>query len=219
MQYRLGKKIIPSELAAKPPSQASSYLVQLLRTQEHVAHAVDYGCGKLKYAPHLARFSDDLTIVDSPRQLDRFQRIDGTETTVREMALHLWRHVRIETVEEFGINQRPKFDFALCANVLSAIPVKAARSRALHAIRLRLKSDGLLLVVNQHTNSCFTQFARRSDTRKHLDGWLVLNGRSSSYYGILDRVKIAALLRNSGYELIRQWIQGQSNYALATCRQ
>jgi hypothetical protein len=162
--------------------------------------------------------AESLTLVDSCQQLDRQQSIDGEETTVRRLAERSWPTISIESVCEFQANPRPKFDFALCANVLSTIPTKTARSRALAAIKRRLKISGLLLVVNQHTNSYYSQLARRGDAVAHLDGWLVPRTNSASYYGILDKIRISKLLDGEGYEIIAHWIKGQSNYALARIR-
>jgi hypothetical protein len=79
--------------------------------------------------------------------------------------------------------------------------------------------SGSLLVVNQHTNSYYSQVARREDVTRHLDGWLVpRRNNSASYYGILDRKKIFEILENEGYEIIKHWIEGQSNYAVARIR-
>lgn len=218
MRYRIKGKLIASELAAKPPSQASGTLLAFLRDYDRVACAVDYGCGKLRYAAALTAMSDSLTLVDSSVQLDRKQIIDGPETTVRQLVKQRYPSARIETIPEFEDSVRPKFDFALCANVLSAIPTKGARSRALAAIRRRLKVTGSLLVVNQHTNSSYTQLARREDTVKHLDGWLVPKKHSASYYGMLDKKKTCDVLEAEGYKIVEHWIEGQSNYALARIR-
>jgi hypothetical protein len=215
MRYRIDGKLVASELAAKPPSQASRYLLAFLSGHDRVARAVDYGCGKLRYAAQLAVMAESLTLVDSCCQLDRQQRIDGAETTVRRLAQQNWPTVQIETVSEFQANREPKFDFALCANVLSTIPSKAARSRALAAIKRRLKVSGSLLVVNQHTNSYYSQVARREDVVTHLDGWLLSRSNLASYYGILDKKKTSEILQEEGYEIIEHWIEGQSNYALA----
>jgi hypothetical protein len=215
MHYRIRGKLIASELAAKPPSQASNYLVAWLKEHDPVISAVDYGCGKLRYASALNHVAQSLTVVDSPIQLDRPQIIDGVETTVRRLAKKRFPQMRIETVSEFEMNTRPKFDFALCSNVLSAIPNKTARSRALVAIKRRLKVSGALLVVNQHTNSSFTGFARRDDTVRHLDGWMIQKNESGFYYGILDMKKTREILEAEGFQIIEHWIAGQSNYALA----
>lgn len=218
MHYRVGGKLIRSELAAKPPSRASRHLLAFLSRHDRVACAVDYGCGKLRYAAQLAAMTESLILVDSSDQLDRQQTIDGEETTVRRLAKKSWPTVRIETVLEFQTNRRPKVDFALCANVLSAIPIGAAQSRALAAIRRRLKATGSLLVVNQHTNSYFSQVARREDAVSRLDGWLVPRNNSAFYYGILDKKKTSEILNREGYEIVEHWIEGQSNYALARIR-
>jgi len=162
--------------------------------------------------------AESLTLVDSPEQLDRRRTIDGEESTVRRVAEQRWLNVRIETISEFQSHRAPKFDFALCANVLSAIPVKTARSRALAAIRRRLRVSGSLLVVNQHTNSYYSQVARREDVVRHLDGWLVPKNEMASYYGLLDKKKTLELLEEEGYDIVEHWIKDQSNYALARSR-
>ena len=218
MHYFVSGKLIASEYAAKPPSQASSYLLTFLSDHNRIGRALDYGCGKLRYSGALASISRSLTLVDSSSQLDRLQMIDGKETTVRRLAEQNWPNVYIETITEFQAKSRPKFDFALCANVLSTIPTKAARSKALAAIRGRLKRGGSLLVVNMHTNSFYSQVARRKDVARHLDGWLILKNNSASYYGILNKKKISQILKKEGFEIIEHWIEGQSNYALVRVR-
>lgn len=126
--------------------------------------------------------------------------------------------VRIETVSEFQMRAKPRFDLVLCANVLSAIPTRNARTRALQAIKRRLKLHGVALVVNQHTNSYFSKVARRDDVVRHLDGYLLPRNGWAFYYGILDKETTADILTREGYEIIEHWIEGQSNYALARIR-
>jgi len=218
MHYHVDGKLIKSELAAKSPSQPPRALLRFLKDHDPVRRALDYGCGKLRYAGALSAMAQSLTLVDSPIQLARQQNIDGERTTVRELVRQKWPNAQIETICEFQDKLRPKFDFALCANVLSAIPSKTARSQALAAIKRRLKTSGSLLVVNQHTNSYYGEVARREDVVSHLDGWLVPTGGGASYYGIIDKDKAAKILQLSGYQLVEHWIEGQSNYALARIR-
>jgi hypothetical protein len=218
VHYFIRGKTVASELAAKSPSQASAHLQALLRKHDLVAQAADYGCGKLRYVSALAKMAGSLTLVDSSIQLDREQMIDGSRTTVRKLAKQKWPTIRIETICEFEANSSPRFDFVLCANVLSAIPSKEARSKALVAIRHRLKTSGTLLVVNQHTNSYFSQVARRNDSMKYLNGYLVPKNKSAFYFGIINRKKTAQILITEGYNVIEQWIEGQSNYAIAQAR-
>src|SRR5829696_4954839 len=115
MHYRIRGKLVASELAAKSPSQASARLLRFLSTHDPVVRAVDYGCGKLRYAAVLVKMAHSITLVDSPIQLDRQQIIDGHQTTVRQLAMQKWPTIQIETICEFEANRSPKFDFALCA--------------------------------------------------------------------------------------------------------
>jgi 2-polyprenyl-3-methyl-5-hydroxy-6-metoxy-1,4-benzoquinol methylase len=218
MHYEVDGKLISSELTARPRPLASRSLMAFLSTFSRVERVADYGCGKLRYASQLAAMAESLTLVDSDVQLERRQIIDGKPATVRTLARRLWPLVEIETITEFRSNKCPKFDFVLCANVLSAIPDEAARADALSAIRYRLKTTGSLLVVNQHTNSYYSQVARRKDVVRHLDGWLAPRNSSASYYGILDKKKTSQILEEEGYKILEHWIAGQSNYALAQIR-
>lgn len=217
MLYRVRGFVIESELAAKSPLQASGHLLDFLREQTRVRRALDYGCGKLRYADALRGMSESLTLVDSARQLNRSQVIAGERTTVRREARR-WARTQVQTIEAFAAQAGPKFDFALCSNVLSAIPSRRTRSGTLSAIRRRLKSSGRLLVVNQHTNSSYQLLKQRGDVIPHLDGWLVPRGGKASFYGLVDRDATAAFLKSSGFRIIRQWTHGQSNYALVEAR-
>ncbi len=218
MLYTVKKWSIASELAAKPPSRSSQYLNRVLLDLERCEQILDYGCGKLRYANILARRGKVLTLVDSERQLNREQIVEGKLATLRSFAENRWSNVRLETIEEFHIRRRPLFDFALCANVLSAIPSKRDRLRALTMLGVRLKRDGVALIVNQHTNSHFSELARRPDVVRYGDGWLIPGKQLSYFFAVLTTSKVAELLNQAGFELIEHYIEGQSNYARARFR-
>lgn len=90
MHYRVRRKLIATELAAKPPSQASAHLLAFLKGYKQVQHAPDYGCGKLRYASALATTADSLTLVDSFEQLDR-QPIEAIDEDIRVERLLAWK--------------------------------------------------------------------------------------------------------------------------------
>ena len=66
MRYKLASGIeIRTENAAKPESQPSKFLLDLIANLPHVASTFDYGCGKLRYQRAIADTTDVLAIVDS----------------------------------------------------------------------------------------------------------------------------------------------------------
>lgn len=73
MHYTINGHTIFSEASAKPVSQASSYVIQLLKDLGPFHHTLDFGCGKLRYAAHIHELTFYLTVVDSNPQLDRNQ--------------------------------------------------------------------------------------------------------------------------------------------------
>src|SRR5436305_1019278 len=127
MRYLFRGHEIRSENGAKPATQASKELLEWIRTRPLVAEALDFGCGKLRYAGPLASRARRLTIVDSPIQLERTQMLCGLRTSVRAYARSRWKHVRSLDTAEFS-RDRVKYDLALCANVLSTIPSPTTRA-------------------------------------------------------------------------------------------
>ena len=147
MHYRVKGALIRSENAAKPMADAAAPLVDWLLQRPRTKSALDYGCGKLRYTPHVAARSRHLGIVDSAEQLDRVQRIDGGEATVREHAGGKWPGCRIYDLTQFWKGISHSYGFILCANVLSAIPCPKVRARSLRSIRHALTPRGTVLVV------------------------------------------------------------------------
>jgi Methyltransferase domain len=215
MRYRILGTEVRSENAAKPMGQPFQALVRWLASRSRVSAALDYGCGKLRYTPYLARSCLALGIVDSNVQLERPQLIDGRLTSVSRYARRRWPQCRVYVVEQFWAGVRERYDFVLCANVLSAIPSRRARSRSLRAIKACLPPGGECLVVNQHANSYFQEAKRRAGAVAHLDGWMLHSLRGACYYGILGRDKTVRILRSVGFAVLDAWVEKQSTFVLA----
>jgi Methyltransferase domain len=216
MRYRIRGLMIRSENAAKTPREASRPLADWLERNISVGAALDYGCGRLRYTPYLAQCCETLGLVDSLHQLDRETHMAGRATNVRTHAIRKWPGCRIYSVEQFWRGVCERYDFVLCANVLSAIPSRRIRSRSLRAIHRCLYRNGRILVVNQHTNSYFTEVRNNPNSVLHLDGWVLRSAKGPTYFGILGREKIIRLLRAHGFHVQDAWIEGQSNYVLAS---
>jgi hypothetical protein len=215
MRYRVGKHMIRTENSAKSPKEAAKPLVKWLTQHVHVRAALDYGCGRLRYSGVLARHCSRLGLVDSPNQLDRSTTVSGAATTIRQLALRTWPSCSVYTIADFWAGVSERYDFVLCANVLPIIPSKAIRQRTLQAIRVCLAPAGRLLVVNQHTNSYFTQARKHPKAQDHLDGWVLASPKGASYFGLLPLKKTIHLLESNDFVIHDAWIEGQSNYVLA----
>jgi 2-polyprenyl-3-methyl-5-hydroxy-6-metoxy-1,4-benzoquinol methylase len=206
---------VRSENAAKPPSQASTYLMTWLRTNAAGCRCLDFGCGRLRYTHFLAECSRTLGVVDSVQQLDRTTTIDDFPTTIRRHVRKKWPKCRIYTIERFACGIRERYDFVLCANVLSAIPNRAARSCALKAIFNCMSVSGHALFAHQHTNSYFKLVAESPNAVAHLDGWLLCSRGRTFYFGVMNARRIIRIVRSHGFQVLDAWVSGQSNYVLA----
>ena len=217
MRYRIAGFEVRSENTAKPAAQASSVLTEWLQQNPPNGQVLDFGCGKLRYAPLLARTADRLTLVDSEEQLTREQTIRGSACSISSFAQKEWHHVRVLTTQEFQ-RDRTRYDFVLCSNVLSAIPCRATRGSILESIADRLKSKGRCLSTTQYRNSDFRKMAKLPNSRPHLDGWILVKGDAAFYYGIIPLPKLLALLRRHGHAVVWSWRDGESAYALTRTR-
>lgn len=215
MRYQIKGMLIRSENAAKPMTDAAGPVVEWLKQRPWTHSALDYGCGKLRYTPHLAARSKHLGITDSAVQLNRIQRIGGRMTNVREHADEYWPACHIYELDQFWQGIRRRYGFILCANVLSAIPCPRIRAKSLRALHATLTSNGTLLIVNQHANSYFTQARERSEAFPYLDGWVLQSRKGAAYYGILNQESTIRVLTRFGFVIVDAWKNGQSNYVLA----
>lgn len=213
MRYKVGDWEVRTENAARSATQPSRALLSWLEALSPVDQALDYGCGKLRYAGVLAQRSTRLTLVDSAIQLNRTQRILDSATTVRAAATQ-WPHARALTIDEFETDAQ-QYDFILCANVLSAIPSELIRSHMLQALAGRLRAGAQCLFVTQYRNSYFTAARTAPDAISHLDGYIVKGLHGHSYYGILPKQKIEQLVTANGLTVAQSWENGQSAFVLA----
>lgn len=215
MRYSLGNGVIRSENTAKSIAQAGSYLTQFIGSHEQVNTAIDYGCGKLRYALTLSRICGKLVLVDSAIQLNRQQKLAGSVGTIRDFAGENLSNAVVRSVEEFEPGKWAS-DFTLCANVLSAIPSEEDRNTALQLIRSSLAAAGEALFVTQYTNSYFRAIQKSGRTIPHLDGWLVSGKKRVSYYGAINKDRLVSLLAAAGFGVRKAWISGQSAYVLCS---
>jgi len=214
MRYTVKGLEIRSENAAKSISQPSKYLRDWLMSLKKMNNVLDYGCGKLRYSVTLSKRCRLLALVDSEVQLKRQQKINNYYCSVYDYSKKQLRNTRIFTPHEF-INSSRKYDFALCSNVLSAIPSISARNTVINSIMIKLTGNGSALFVCQYRNSYFSKIAKSSNSFKFLDGWVVKSQHGNSYYGILDKKKIENLLVKHGSKIKESWIHDQSAYVLA----
>lgn len=213
MHYQISGGLIKSEYAAKPAAQASQYLIDLLKQMGPFRHALDFGCGKLRYASQLYHLSKNLTVADSAVQLDRIQTVIDDRTSVREYVDSRWYDSRAIDLNELRVDSTT-YDFILCTNVLSAIPDCSDRIAALRSLRSKLRK-GSILVVCQYTNSYFCEKMRDPTVHKYNDGFLLGSENQRSFYGLINLPKLEQYLADAGFNVKRAWRRDQSAYATA----
>jgi SAM-dependent methyltransferase len=214
MRYRLSSKIeIRTENAAKPESQPSAFLLNLISTLPHVASSFDFGCGKLRYQRAIAHTTGTLAIVDSEVQLSRTQALRGKQTSIRTIYKQSNRFSVYNDVEFRQLDAQ--FDRGFCINVLSVIPSYARRRDVLNIIRRKLRSDGECLFVAQYRNSDFTRMKTMANATPWLDGFIVNSLRGYSFYGMILPDHLEASLKKAGFFIREIKLNEGSAYAWA----
>ena len=199
-----------SKSAARPTQQ----VVRWIRKSPQYRFGLDYGCRELRYARELAKKCSRLTLVDSIEHLDRPQMIDGRKTTLREYASVQWRHARVLSIEEFEMDKR-RYDFALCANVLSEIPEAATRDKVVRRITQSLSAEGRALFVT-HLDSRVLKPLRSGVALRHLDGWIIQTSKGVYYIGLLPLEKLRAIITENGGRILEAWSEGDAAFVLAS---
>jgi SAM-dependent methyltransferase len=215
MHYDLGGGIVVrSENAAKPASQGSAFLRNLLRGLPAVESSFDYGCGKLRYSDELLERSDSLALVDSEIQLSREQILHAERTSVRAIARGSNR-LRAYNDAEFA-NLVDRFERGFCINVLSVIPFYSKRRQVLSIIRSRLRPSGRCLFVVQYRNSDFTRMRKMKNARRWRDGFLVDSLRGYSFYGLISPDRLVAMLQRGEFDIESVQLNEGSAYVWAS---
>lgn len=186
MHYNVGKEkdiLIKSEYAAKSMRQQSGWVIDWINGLPKDKVVLDYGCGKLRYTIPLFQRVKEVIATDSSYQVNRIQKIDGEHlSNLREYQKNV-NNLKVCTVEEFDYSGY--FDYALCTNVLSAIPYESERINVLRRIYKSLKRDGKALITTQYRNSYFKFYETRDNARRFNDGWLINSRKGYSFYGII----------------------------------
>jgi hypothetical protein len=214
MHYKLsGGILIKTENAAKPESQASSYLRSLISGLPHTSTSFDYGCGKLRYVDAILERTDTLAIIDSEIQLSRTQTLRGAATSIRE---RMRRSNRVSVFNDIQFAKSAgRFERGFCINVLSVIPVPAARKRVLETIRSRLSRNGACLFVVQYRNSDFNRMRSMPNARSWRDGFLLDSLRGYSFYGMITPDRLEVMLKNTGFRILDVRLNEGSAYIWA----
>ncbi|MDR2290257.1 MAG: class I SAM-dependent methyltransferase [Serratia marcescens] len=210
MNYEIHGITIRSENAAKPHTMPSGYLCDYIKDSVKNGSALDFGCGKLRYSEQLIDKFETVTFLDSRKQLERVQIIRGVQTTIPEYVGRNYKGANVVPFEDI-LKIEDRYDFILCANVLSAIPCKSTIDKVIIGIRELLKSNGEAIIVNQYKSSYFKRYEKGVN---HLHGYIYQNSRSASYYGLLDEGLVNKICLDNELSIIKSWSKAGSSYVV-----
>ncbi|MDQ0151018.1 methyltransferase domain-containing protein [Eubacterium multiforme] len=210
MHYKIKKQIIRSEYAAKSVKQPNKEIIKIINGLPKDMIVLDYGCGKLRYTLHLSNKVKYVYSIDSVEQINRVQLINGERTTIKEYVNNF------KNINAFSINEnkwkKARYDFILCTNVLSAIPIYSERIKIFENIKKFLKDDGVALVSTQYNNSYFSNYSFRKDCNRHYDGWIIKSKSNIAFYGLIDLEKLKYYAKKVGLKIDKAYKKSGSAY-------
>lgn len=217
MRYSIQGREVRSENAAKPTSTPSQWLLKWIADLPRHSRVLDLGCGKLRYTIPLSRQIDKVVAVDSPKQIDRVQTVDGEAGwTVRQFVADRLTNVQVFSLDEVGW-RRWRYDRVLIAYVLSAIPKTSVRLDVLSNARDVLKRrGGEIFVATNFANSRYKNWETDPRATKYGDGFLIENRKGVSFYGMIPLDRLCDYCRRVGLEVVdRGTIYGNNAYVAA----
>jgi len=214
MHYNLpGGRLIKSENAAKPATQPSRFLVELLADLPQVSSTLDYGCGKLRYCDQLLRTTGHLAVVDSEIQISRDQILLGQRTSIRKLFRDS-NSVSVFNTSEIAVSL-DLYERAFCINVLSAIPFMEERRKLICQILKKLKLGAHCLFVVQYRNSDFTRMSKLKTAEDWEDGFILKSLRGYSFYALITPSALVAIVEWAGFKVVTQRLHEGSVYMWA----
>ena len=177
--------------------------------------ALDFGCGKFRYTIPLSRQVKCVYAVDSRHQIHRFQRVRDKQTSLMDYASTNLPNVKV-TGTDLMTWKRRRYDFILCANVLSVMPTRELRIATLATLRRCLKKAGLLLVCTQFRNAHFKSWASNPQATWCKGGWLVCGRRGASFYAILPLSDLIKLCTAARLIAFRSGTKGETAFVFAS---
>lgn len=214
MRYKFKGVELRTENAAKPYRQASKWLLDEISYVSSAGVGLDYGCGKFRYTIPLSRRLKRVCAVDSSYQIEREQQIANRRTTLRKYARAYMKNVVVHEIRSAGW-RRMKFDFILCANVLSVIPHRAERINVLRRLARVLKPNGRILVSTQFRNTHFKLWEKDPNATWIRNGWFVKGVQGASFYAIISPTKLGQLCRDAGLSIDRMGGRGETAFVFA----
>lgn len=202
MRYLINDIEIKSENTAKSEYFASKYVISYIHNLKQCDSILDFGCGKLRYADYLLQVAHRVTFIDSELQLNRQQVVKGVKTTVKDYISKNYKNscaIPYEQIQTYDV----KFNYIFCSNVLSAIPSNDTIKDILYQLKRHLKSDGKLIIINQHKDGYFNKYHSGD---KHLYGYIYKGRKGYSYYGIINKAAIYKMLVSCDYSNIKTWV-------------
>lgn len=213
MRYRVNNVEIRSENAAKPSNIPGRDVMEWIDSLPRWARVLDYGCGKFRYTIPLSKRVRHVHAVDSVVQVERTQIINGIKGSLKTYALKYLPNVAVGSVENEEWKENT-YDFALCANVLSAIPDVGVRLTVLRRLHSTLRPGGTAFIVTQFSSTYFKIYESNPNSERFLDGWLIRGSRGASFYGIIPPERVESMCRDAGFSTVQWRVNGKRENAM-----
>lgn len=212
MHYKIENMIVKSENSAKPINSPSFEFIAMLQDFIDLSDTVlDFGCGKLRYTVPLSKFSNHVVGVDSKEQLTRIIQLDGKKTTLVEYS------AQFANIELYSTSNKSwekiVYNKIVLAHVLSSIPFDDERVKVIRMLLSVMNEQTKLIACTTHRMSYFKKW-EQSERIIHFNNGYLVRTPNPSYFGIINKDKLAEYFESNGYEIIKTFISNDNSYCI-----
>ena len=212
MHYKINDTLIKSENAAKPTFTPSKDMLFLLKKYiKKSDHVLDYGCGKLRYTIPISKMAKIVHGVDSNEQIYRPIKLRGKTISIYNLAKK-YKNIVLHAISKKEW-QKFKYDKILLSHVLSAVPHEKDRFKIACALHGVMHAESILIACTNHRMSYFKKWDISPRVEKYNDGYFIKEP-IPSYFGIINKVKLAGYFEQSGFEILQLFIKEDNTYCI-----
>lgn len=179
------------------PARSVEWASQILEKM-NVNSIVDMGCGRLRNIPVLQHSFDHITMVDTPLQLKRIEKIAPNYVRPNKDTLLSLENFNLIPVE---------YDAFFLISVLHIIPDPKVRELILNIIKDKLRQSGFL-VVDVPTSINYYR-VHSTPENQYNDGYLMGKTKFKTFHKTFTAIELDLFISSvTGFSLIKKtWIE------------
>jgi len=195
--------------SARPSPMVPIALARLKAMSVKLPRAADQGCGRLRHLDLLSSAHKELYLVDTKRQLEHAQLLEGERMTIGAYVNTRKQHsggcrLRVQSASEFE-RSHLQLDVVYSVATLDVVPA-STREEMVTAASRNLRSGGIYVMIVPRNDSSILK--RCTLDNAYQDGHVFRRAGSLTFYrNFRDPSSLLRLARSAGFSLLEDHSQ------------